>query len=312
MEGGHADGQRARRRRRVQHPRRPARLERCADPQPRLGAFVSEKIQEPARLSNGRKLDYARGLILGDGGELVFHAGDAAPFSSFVARLPTEGVSLALLCNGGQAADDGNYESGILDLLVPAPAPAPAAAPAVEVPAAELGSRAGLFFNEQGEPLRLVVNEGRLRIAGGPPLAALSGNRFRNARPSLSFMSQDAFELHFVSQDEFELRSMEGRTTRYRRARPYAPGAAELAAFAGRYETDEIGAVEITAAGSGLSGRLNGSPAIEFLPVNPDVFQRGQTTIRFRRGADGTVIGLDLSNPGLRSAHLARRGDGAR
>ncbi|HEX2207369.1 MAG TPA: DUF3471 domain-containing protein [Longimicrobium sp.] len=124
-------------------------------------------------------------------------------------------------------------------------------------------------------------------------------------------MSQDEFELHFVSQDQLELRSMEGQTTRYRRARPYAPGAAELAAFAGRYETDEIGAVEITPAGNGLSGRLNGSPPIEFAPIDPDVFQRGATTIRFRRDAAGKVIGLDLTNPGLRNAHFPRRSDGA-
>jgi len=30
----------------------------------RLGTFVTEKIQEPARLSNGRKLTCARGLSL--------------------------------------------------------------------------------------------------------------------------------------------------------------------------------------------------------------------------------------------------------
>jgi CubicO group peptidase (beta-lactamase class C family) len=276
----------------------------------RLGVFVSAKMQEPARLSNGRKLDYARGLMLDDDGEIVFHPGDAAAFNAFVARLPKEGISLAILCNSGQFADDENYEAAIVDLLVPAPATSPAAAPVagVEVPAAELGGRAGLFFGEAtGEPLRLVVNGGRLRIAGGPALVALAPDRFRNPRGALSFMSQDEFELRFVSQDQLELTSMEGRTTTYRRARAYAPGAAELATFAGRYESDEIGSVEVTPGATGVSSRLNGSPAIEFLPVDPDVFQRGQTTIRFRRDAAGTVIGLDLSSPALRGAHFPLR-----
>jgi CubicO group peptidase (beta-lactamase class C family) len=279
----------------------------------RLGAFVSEKIQEPARLANGRQLDYARGLFLDDDGEIVWHAGDAAAYNAIVARLPKQGVSLALLCNGGEVTDDGNYEAAIIDLFAPAATgagAAPAPATAVEVPTADLGSRAGLFFSERtGEPLRLVVNDGRLRVAGGPALVALDNDRFRNPRRVLTFMSQDEFELHFVSPDQLELRSMEGRTTRYRRARPYAPTAADLAAFAGRYETDEIGAVELTPAGNGLSGRLNGSPPIEFLPVDPDVFQRGQTTLRFRRDAAGKVIGLDMTNPGLRNAHFPRRGD---
>ena len=280
----------------------------------RLGAFVSAKIQEPARLANGRRLAYARGLMLDDGGDIVWHSGDAAAYNAILARLPKEGVSLALLCNAGQFADDGNYEARIFDLLVPAPAPgaAPAAPAAVEVSAADLEGRAGLFFSEPtGEPLRLVVNGGRLRVAGGPPLVALAGDRFRNPRGVLSFMSQDEFELRFVSRDQLELRSMEGRTTRYRRARAYAPGAADLAAFAGRYETEEIGAVELTPTASGLSGTLNGSPAIEFAPVDPDVFQRGATTIRFRRDAAGTVVGLDMTNPGLRNAHFPRRSGAA-
>ena len=279
----------------------------------RLGAFVSETLREPARLRNGRTLDYARGLMLdGEGDEqIVWHSGDAAAYNAVVARLPGQGVSLAVLCNGGEVTDDGNYEIAIMDLFLPAPTP-PAATAAVEVPAAELASRAGLFFSERtGEPLRLVVNGGRLRVPGGVPLVPLGSGRFRNPRGVLRVMSQDEFELHFLSPDEIELKSMEGQTTRYRRARPYAPAAADLAAFAGRYETDEIGTVEITPGENGLSGRLNGSPAIEFAPVDPDVFHRGQTTIRFRRDAAGTVIGLDLATPLLRYVHFPRTGDAA-
>ncbi|HEX6909571.1 MAG TPA: serine hydrolase domain-containing protein, partial [Longimicrobium sp.] len=287
----------------------------------RLGAFVSEKIQEPARLANGRRLNYARGLFLDAAGEreIVWHAGDAGAYSAIVARLPRQGVSLALVCNAGQVADDGNYEADIIDLFVPPSASSSAAAAAIAdgAPAAaeaaprDLGSRAGLFFSERtGVPLQLVVNGGRLRIAGGPPLVALDGDRFRSPRPALTFMSQDDFELRFVSQDEFELKSMEGQTTRYRRARGYAPGAADLAAFAGRYETDEIGAMEVTATATGLSARLNGSPALEFAPVDPDVFQFGPMTIRFRRDGGTTVSGLDLTSPALRNAHFPRRSAG--
>lgn len=279
----------------------------------RLGAFVSEKIREPARLRNGRRIDYARGLFLDDDGEIVWHPGDAAAYNAILARLPKQGVSLALLCNAGEVADREDYEVDIIELFVPAPADSPAA-PAdadADVPTPDLGSRAGLFFSERtGDPLHLVVDDGRLLIAGGPPLVARGTDRFRNPRGALSFMSQDEFELHFVSQDQLELKSMEGRTTWYRRARPYAPSAADLAAFAGRYETDEIGAVEVSPTGNGLSGRLNGSPPIEFAPVDPDVFQAGPTTIRFRRDAAGKVISLDLNSPALRNAHFPQRSDG--
>lgn len=282
----------------------------------RLGAFVSEKIQQPARLANGRRLDYARGLFLDNDGELVWHSGDAAAYSSILARLPKQGISLALLCNAGEVADNGNYEVDIIELYVPASAagiaPSVGAAPAAaDVMTPDLGSRSGLFFSERtGDPLRLVVDEGTLHIAEGPPLVALGNDRFRNPHGALSFMSQDEFELHFVSQDQLDLKSMEGQMTRYHRARPYAPSAADLAAFAGRYETDEIGTVDVLPTTNGLSGRLNGSPPIELAPVDPEVFQAGPITIRFRRDAAGKVIGLDLTSPALRSAYFPRQSDG--
>ena len=55
--------------------------------------------------------------------------------------------------------------------------------------------------------------EERLGVAGGGPLVTVSKDRFRNPRGSLSFMSQDQFELNFLSQDQFELKSLEGNTT---------------------------------------------------------------------------------------------------
>ncbi|HKP76225.1 MAG TPA: serine hydrolase domain-containing protein, partial [Longimicrobiaceae bacterium] len=100
----------------------------------RLGAFVSQKLQEPARLRNGRTLNYARGLMLERGGGAIFHAGDAAAFNAFLARLPNEGLSFALLCNAGEFADQRNDEMKIADLF--APTPAAAAAPASGAPPA--------------------------------------------------------------------------------------------------------------------------------------------------------------------------------
>ena len=160
------------------------------------------------------------------------------------------------------------------------------------------------------ELLRLIVNNGRLGIAAGGPLVAVSKDRFRNPRASLMFMSEDRFELNFLSQDQFELKSMEGHTTRYRRAQPYAPTAADLAAFAGRYESDELRAVlQITPGKDALMSRLNDSPAsvLEFRPVDRDTFQRGLITVRFVRDTAGTVVGFNFSNPVLRKVEFTRR-----
>ena len=97
---------------------------------------------------------------------------------------------------------------------------------------------------------------------------------------------------------------MEGTTTRYRRAEPFAPTADELQAFAGRYESDEIGAVlRIEPNGDALVGRLEHSPdkALEFRPVDRDTFQLRRITIRFHRDETGKAEALELSSPSLRN-----------
>lgn len=289
----------------------------------RLGKFVSEKLQEPATLSNGRKLSYARGLMLDTnyGGRVVWHGGGAAGYRSVLSRYPEQGLSIAILCNAGESADNRTmFAARIFDLFVsptgtrPAEPTAPAAvAGGTPVEGLDVNSKAGLFFSERtGKPLRLIVNNGRLGIAGGGPLLAVSTDRFRNTRGSLSFMSQDEFELNFLSRDQFELKSMEGKMTRYRRAQPYAPTAADLAAFAGRYESDELRAVFQMAPGKdGLMIRINDAPGdgFEFRQVDRDTFQRGMMTVRFHRDKAGKVVGFDYSNPVLRNIKFTRLSD---
>jgi hypothetical protein len=67
---------------------------------------------------------------------------------------------------------------------------------------------------------------------------------------------------------------------------------------------------EVSPTENGLSGRLNAFPPLELAPVDPDVFQAGPITVRFRRDTARKVIGLDLTSPVLRNAHFPRRSDG--
>ncbi|MBA3639654.1 MAG: serine hydrolase [Acidobacteria bacterium] len=287
----------------------------------RPGKFVTEKLQEPARLNNGRKLGYARGLILDTNREsrVIWHSGGSAGYRTFLARFPEQGLSVATMCNAGETATGGAYARRIYDLFVPVTttagvdAKAPAASVAVE--GLDVKSKAGLFFSEAtGQPLRLGVDNGRLRIAGGPVLVTLTKDRFRNPEGATNFMSDDEFELHFVSADLIEMKSMEGRTTRYRRAQSYAPGADDLKAFAGRYSNDESKAVfEIAPAKSGLTFRVswNDTQPFDFAPVDTDTFQFRGMIVRFRRDQDGQVTAFDYSNPVVRNIQFTRLSDQA-
>lgn len=282
----------------------------------RLGPYVTAKIQEPARLGNGRKIDYARGLFLDTyrGTPVVWHSGSAAGYKGLVSRFPEHDLSVAILCNSGDGTDRVTFASRIDDLFAP-PKPGadaePKEAPGANVPAAELNARTGLFFNERtGEPLRLDVQEGRLRIAGGPALAAVTSDRFRRVGTRLEFLSGQPFDLQFLSVDRFEMKAADGKTTRYRRAVAYAPTAEELQSLAGRYESDEIGTVfGISPGKEGLLIRLEHAPnrQLEFKPVDRDTFQRSMIVVRFRRDKEGKVIGLDYGNPLLRNVPFSRR-----
>ncbi|MBW3622380.1 MAG: serine hydrolase [Armatimonadetes bacterium] len=284
----------------------------------RLGAFVSEKLQEPSRLNNGRKLSYARGLFLETyrGAKVVWHSGGAAGYHSWLGRFPEQGLSIAVLCNSDARAATALARRVADRFLSAAGPPEPEAGPPPALTGdalLEVNGKAGLFFNEKtGEPIRLAVDRGRFRIAGGPGLVPVTLDRFRRWGAFVQFMSQDEFELRFLSPDRFELKSMEGRVTRYRRARPYAPTATDLKAFAGRYQSEEIGAFFDIAPGKDvLKGRANDAPGegLELKPVDRDTFQLGGVTLRFRRDKAGKVVALDYSNPVVRNIKFTRLSD---
>jgi CubicO group peptidase (beta-lactamase class C family) len=290
----------------------------------RLGAFVTGKLQEQAKLNNGRKLSYARGLIVDTyrGGTRVSHSGSAAGYSAWLGRLPAQGFSMAVLCNSDVASASA-LAGRVAEQFLPAPdskaaetaeaKPPGAVAEGAGVTGVDLNSKAGVFVSERtGEPLRLVVNNAKLQIPGGAPLVPVTNDRFRHQRGELFFMSQDEFELNFLSPDEFELKSMEGQTTRYRRAQPFAPTASDLQAFAGRYASEETGsAFRVVPGKDGLMVHLEGSSGkgSEIRPIASDTFQISRVTMRFLRDKDGKVVGFDYSNPLVRNIKFTRTSD---
>jgi hypothetical protein len=128
------------------------------------------------------------------------------------------------------------------------------------------------------------------------------------------FRSQDDFELTFTDADHIAIKSMEGQVTRYRRAQPWTPTAADLQALDGRYESTELGSVfEIVPATKALTMRFEKAPdkALELTPVERDTYMLRMMIVRFRRDANGRVTGFDYGNPVVRSIAFTRLGDRA-
>jgi CubicO group peptidase (beta-lactamase class C family) len=281
----------------------------------RLGKFVTAKLEAPAALANGRTLTYARGLMVDSipGGRLVSHSGGAAGYSTWLGRFTDHDLSVVVLCNFDPVSAT-QLAGKVADLYLPAVDPQAKPSGPVAAPGIDVASRAGLFFAEgSGDPLRLLVNNGRLTIAGGPPLVPVSADRFLPQRAGLFFRSQDRFEIAFRTGDELDLTSMEGRTIRYRRAAPMTASAGDLQAVSGRYRSPDVDQVfEVLPGGKGLQIRFEGSPdrALELEPVAPDTYMQRLMIVRFQRDANGKVAGLDYSNPVVRKLRFARVAEG--
>jgi CubicO group peptidase (beta-lactamase class C family) len=285
----------------------------------KLGTAVTTKLHEQTRLTTGRKLDYARGVIVDStpGGVVISHSGGAAGFSTWMGRIPEHNLSVAVSCNFDPVSATALAGRVIDDVFLPPVdsaklarwrATRPVAAPAVDVT-----SRAGLFFEERtGAPMRLGVNNGRLQVANGPPLVPVSTATFRVARPSTFFRSQDDFVMTFVDADHIEFKSMEGEVTRYRRAQPYTASAADLQSVDGRYESAELGSVfEIVPGTSAIAMRFENAPdkSMELTPVERDAYMLRMMLVRFQRDASGKVTGFVYDNPVVKGIQFTRLGD---
>lgn len=283
----------------------------------RLSPFVSKKLQEPAKLNNGRKLFYTRGLSVEPyhGQRLLSHSGGAAGYHAWLGRLPKQGLSIAVMCNSDAVAASA-IAGHIMAMYVPdvvetasEDGPPPTISPEV---LQDVTNKAGIYFNEEtGTQLRLVLDRGRFRIAGGPGLVPVAKDHFRRWGAFVEFMSQDKFELNFVSPDRFELKSMEGKVTAYARAKAFVPTVLELKAFAGDYYSDELMAHFKLTVDKGLMARVNDRPGPPFplTPVHPETFQFAGVILHFVRDKAGKVIALEYSNPILQKVRFTLLND---
>ncbi len=70
-----------------------------------LGTFVTTKLSERSKLRDGRQLTYGRGLFnyTFKGVEEISHAGSTAGYRAWLGRYPSQKLSVAMLCNAGNA-----------------------------------------------------------------------------------------------------------------------------------------------------------------------------------------------------------------
>lgn len=263
------------------------------------GQAYVDAMQTRMRLTNGRTIPYALGLIVTDhdGVREVSHSGSTAGYQTFLARYPDQHVSVAVWCNT-TTANPTQLAHQVADLVLtkPAHAATQAGAPAVRVARADLAQWASTYRDAQtDEAVTLVASDTMLATAGtgrgrgAMALLPLGANRFRTQAGEATFAATNG-------RKSFILVRAGDDTARYEEVRT-APATIPTRDYVGTYTSRELDVQLIVAEKNGkLYVRRRPADQFELRPVYADDFASGGGlgTLRFRRDAAGRVTGFSI------------------
>ena len=256
-------------------------------------------MHEQGMLDSGRQISYAGGLFVGEykGVREVQHSGGTAAYRGFLTRFPDHGLAVSVMCNVGEANPGGLAravaELYLGDALGEEASEEPAGA---DVDPARVAAFAGGFRDTRtGQFMELTADGASLRVGGpgGMSLAAVSETEFASpagvsivfdgpagsgARPGATMDTPVADDVRIEPVDGFE------------------PTAADLAAYAGAYRSDEAEVtywVEVEDGGLVLKDRYGDGQSLA--PVYRDAFRQGGSTFIFRRDDTGRIAEASLS-----------------
>jgi CubicO group peptidase (beta-lactamase class C family) len=288
------------------------------------GPAMLGELQTTGTLADGKTLRYALGLSIDDyrGQRTVSHGGSWGGYRAELLRFPDRHFSVATLCNLGttnpsalsrQVADV--YLAEVLSPVAAAPAPAPRAVSSgsrPNVPERILRELAGTYRSQTRATRVLVLDGGALylTIGGGRyELAPRSATTFdvlgAPAQVALTFEPPRAGRAR-------QLRwTVEGQDpVDFERIELVTPTAAELAAFAGTYTSEELQATHtVVVTGGNLVLRRRGASPQTLRPLTRDEFAAASATLRFTRGNGGEVTGYLMDLGRIRNLRFERAQD---
>jgi hypothetical protein len=289
---------------------------------------LPRQLLAPGALASGEPIDYAWGMYLGEhrGRKIVWHAGTGPGFVADMVLFPAERLSVFCLCNG--VIDSRALSRSVADLYLdgaagepPASGAAATAAPSAPVPTQPSASSPGPRLRLSGEVLSALAGRYRNPQSGAIWEVATAGEGVvvRTGRLRFDFAPVEADALA-TSEAGWEgwlvrfepprdgavprLRLFEGSEEKSRYERLPAPLSAErLLAYAGRFASEELGAVYTFAA---EEGRLVLHTPVQ--PNGPLLYVGGEAFVlptewfdlyfEFARGQDG-ADGFTLSTTGV-------------
>jgi len=276
------------------------------------GRALVAAMHVPARLTSGRTLEYASGLVVGQyrGLRTVRHGGSWAGYRAELLRFPEQRTSVAVLCNYSRSGP-GRLAQRVADVILRAQlSPSSAAGQATSAerltggPAAmDIGRYVGAFRNAATDDIRTISRQGdTLRIDYGDGevsvLRPLGDGRFAVEGTSweVRFSSPAALVEEVPNQPSVTF-------LRFERARP---SARELNVYAGAYYSDELDVRWTIATDSGgLVARIPGGDTLRLAPTVRDAFVGDGVVMKFRR-TGGRITGALLHSGRVRNIVFSR------
>lgn len=242
------------------------------------------------RLSTGQEIVYSLGALYVTewrGVPEVSHSGGTAGYRAWLARYPQQHVSVAVLCNAGDAPA-WSLGRQVADLLLGVNAQAPG----TSAPAAGVEELNGLYRNmRSGEALPLVVEKGTLTAPGIGALAPVGKDVFSTptAGVRLEVMRDGSGRVRGTRAN------VSGEIVEFERVEPWTPTAADLQAFAGTYTSDEAEVdLSVVVDAGRLIVRRRPNATFTLQPTYADTFSSGLGTIHFVRDASKRVDALSV------------------
>jgi hypothetical protein len=252
--------------------------------------------------SNGVPSNYGFGLMYGEyrGLPIVQHAGSYQGYRAQLTRFPKQRFSVMVLCNLAVIDPDAlvNHVADIYLASELAPTNTQIAATPVEaaIDPDLLDGYVGRFAFDANPQFVLTFTRD-----GDNFYAQATGQQRAQIYPS----SENEFFYKVVNAKITFHRESDGTTNRITlhqngdrgasRVQEFVPSSEDMQQYIGKFYSDELDVtIETTLQGAALEVRAKGVPPMTLEPSRRDVFNRGSTSVNFRRNAQGRIESLSL------------------
>jgi CubicO group peptidase (beta-lactamase class C family) len=278
---------------------------------------VAQDLQVRGRLNNGKEIEYALGLDIGDyrGLPTVEHGGSLFGYSTELLRFPQQHFTVICLCNLA-TANPGSLAYKVADLYLEAEFRKPAQSTQPQVIAREKSAAKKKTGNSAAQFAGIYegdAHELTFFVAAGEDLA-FPGRKPRILNPtSPGHFTFEDLTIEFKKEGEgiTSVRFLRDGETIFSGVRIEVahPDEGQLAAYAGNYHSDELDAdFALPVAKGKLIWRTRWQEPLTLEPLGKDEFNAGGMVVVFRRDPSDKITGFAVYSGRASGMQFDRKG----